>query len=241
MPAFVIGAAGRARRGDFVLGLPGGAVLGGPQHVAAHADRGLGGETEDRRGAVRPVGDDAIGVGRENGVIGGRVEDQPGARLAQAQLLFGLEALGVVAQIEDGADLAAVLDQRPRRTDRDDIAAVGPADAPARVLDRFAVRHGARERQVGERIGFAVEREEMIGVGIFVGRDIERLDAMEALGGGVDEQKIARRAGNDHALGQLLEQQRAVVDEATQGDIGGAGVIFAMRGKLHPAPLNALE
>ena len=139
-----------------------------------------------------------------------RIEHEPDLGVALANAALGLEPLAVVAQVEDRADLAVVLHQRPRRADRDDVAAVGAADAPARILDRLAVRHGARERQVGEGIGVAVEGEEMIGVGIVIGRDIERLDAVEALGGGIDEQQFARRPGDDDAFGQLLQQRRAI-------------------------------
>ena len=82
MPAVVAGAAGRLRGGALLCGDVGCAVFGGEQDISGTADDFVGGETEEAFGAGVPVGDDAVVVEKEDGVVREAFDHEPVAGFA---------------------------------------------------------------------------------------------------------------------------------------------------------------
>jgi hypothetical protein len=137
------------------------------------------------------------GVEGEHGdwdVRGGRA--QPfGQRVALALHRRRGSVHRVLAERQHRAQaLPVVTRRRPGAPDDRHVGAVGPADAPAGVLDDLAAQRGPCQGEIGGRAGRAVRG----GIGDRVGRpEVEPLDAVEPRGGLVGEGDAALDIGDD--------------------------------------------
>lgn len=89
VPAVVGGAAGGFGGGDFLFGFAAGLVFGGEQDAGGAAENIVAGVAEEAFGAGVPVGDEAVVVEEEDGVIGQAIDDESVAGFAFEE--FGLD------------------------------------------------------------------------------------------------------------------------------------------------------
>jgi hypothetical protein len=151
-------------------------------------------------------------------LVGHPLEDPRRAALGA----LGVHPRRVVPDREHGAEsLAGGPEHGARAADRGDLAAIRAADAPPRVHHRIAAEDGARERELGRRIGPAVLGEQVVRLGVVLRRDVEPGHAVQARRRVVDERDPPGRVRHDHPLGELREGG---------GDQGGRGADTGRKG-----------
>ena len=133
------------------------------------------------------------------------LEKRANSILAVAQFASCPVGFALIPNGEHGTDLLAILaEQWLGRTDRMDVAAIGPANDPWRIHDSRPA-NGLRQGQLFRRVRFTLDRKKMITLGIVFRDDIEFGDAMHDTRRLVHITDRASFVGDDDAFAQLIE------------------------------------